>query len=97
MEIKRTERNFPVADFVDFYGVPCSLQISSLAGTQCVWLGINNADPQIMASKVTHGGTGWVKYPLHPDVCISTRMHLSRDQVAELLPHLQKFVETGEI
>jgi hypothetical protein len=25
------------------------------------------------------------------------RMHLSREQVAELLPYLQKFVDTGEI
>ncbi len=28
---------------------------------------------------------------------INSRMHLTRDQVAELLPHLQRFVETGEL
>ena len=28
---------------------------------------------------------------------INSRMHLSREQVAELLPHLQRFVESGEL
>lgn len=28
---------------------------------------------------------------------VHSKMHLSRNQVAELLPILQKFVETGEI
>lgn len=28
---------------------------------------------------------------------INSRMYLTREQVAELLPHLQKFVETGEL
>jgi hypothetical protein len=28
---------------------------------------------------------------------VDSRMHLSREQVAELLPILQKFVDTGEL
>lgn len=41
--------------------------------------------------------TGWVKYPIPEEVLINTRMHLTRDQVKDILPILQKFVDTGEI
>lgn len=40
---------------------------------------------------------GWVKYPIPDCVSINTRMHLNREQVKELLPILQKFVDTGDI
>jgi hypothetical protein len=30
-------------------------------------------------------------------LAVDSRMHLNRKQVAELLPILQKFVETGEL
>ena len=79
------------------YGAKCSLQKSSLAETDAIWLGVDDADPKIMASKVQAGGTGWLKYELNPDVLLTTRMHLDREQVAKLLPYLQKFVETGDI
>ena len=41
--------------------------------------------------------TGWIPYPIPEEVLLCTRMHLSREQVAELMPVLQKFVDTGEI
>ncbi|EES51170.1 hypothetical protein NE172_01985 [Clostridium botulinum] len=50
-----------------------------------------------MASKTETEGTGWVAYPIPEDVLLSTRMHLTRGQVKELIPILQKFVDTGEI
>lgn len=31
------------------------------------------------------------------DIVANNRMHLNREQVAQLLPILQKFVDTGEI
>jgi len=40
---------------------------------------------------------GWIDYPLPPEVSIKTRMHLTQEQVRELLPVLQKFAETGKI
>ncbi len=43
------------------------------------------------------GGTGWANVPMHPDVFISGRMHLTIDQVKTLIPILEKFIETGEI
>lgn len=50
-----------------------------------------------MASKLDSELTGWLPYPIPKDVHISTRMHLTRDQVASLLPALHRFVETGEL
>lgn len=34
-----TERGFARYEFADHYGAPCSLQKSSLATRDCVWLG----------------------------------------------------------
>jgi hypothetical protein len=99
IEMKKTQRFFDYGEFTDYYGVKCSIQKSSLATDDAIWLGVNDPEPKILASKVMEGGrgTGWVKYPIHEDVFINTRMHLSREQVAELIPILQKFVDTGDI
>ena len=85
--------------FVDDYGYWCSLQESPIISEKkCVWLGLDK--PRIME-------VGW--HPDYPDRlrvaseerCVNLyaggRMHLTQDQVAELLPHLQRFVETGEL
>lgn len=40
-EVFSTERGFTRADFVDRYGVECSIQDSSLATEDCIWLGCN--------------------------------------------------------
>lgn len=103
MKIKTTERGFPIAEFEDYYGANCSIQKSSLIEPDCIWLGVNDADPKIMVSKAESHGlkpeseNGWMKFPIPEDVLLNTRMHLTRDQVKELLPLLQRFVETGEI
>jgi hypothetical protein len=97
MNIAKTARGFDLVEFRDHYGASCSLQKSSLATDDAIWFGVDNADPKILASKVQEDGTGWIKYLIPEDVSLNTRMHLTREQVAELLPHLQKFVETGEI
>jgi len=36
-------------------------------------------------------------YPNSTSVLSSTRMHLNKEQVAELIPYLQRFVDTGEL
>lgn len=97
MDRKVTVRGFALYEFEDFYDAKCSIQKSSLAGHDAIWLGVDDADPKIMASKVMEGGTGWVKYPIPEEVSLNTRMHLTREQVIELLPILNKFAETGEI
>jgi len=93
----KTRRGFSLIEFKDFYGLECSIQKSSLATDDAIWIGIDNPNPQIMASKTKEGGTGWVPYSIPEDVSLSTRMHLTVYQVKDLLPILTKFVETGEI
>lgn len=103
MEVNVTERGFSKLVFADRYGEKCSLQKSSLMGEDAIWFGINDANPQIMASQAAEHGigttetTGWVPYPVPKDVLMSTRMHLTQDLVRQLLPFLHRFVETGEI
>jgi hypothetical protein len=95
----RTERGFARMEFTDRNGVTCSLQKSSLAFEDCIWLGCND----IGLKRFTPGNVGWEDIPLINDApygithIANTRMHLSREQVAMLLPHLQRFVEAGEL
>lgn len=90
-----THRGFRIIEFVDCYGVECSIQKSSLATEDAIWMGVNDANPQIMASKTKKGGTGWVPYEVPEDVIFDTRMHLTQEQVRELLPTLIAFADTG--
>ena len=98
-----TARGFRVIDFEDRYDQSCSIQKSSLATEDAIWFGVNDADPKIMAIHAREHGiptketVGWVPYPIPDEVLLSTRMHLTRDQVEEILPILQHFVDTGEL
>jgi hypothetical protein len=99
----KTNRGFDVIEFTDRYGDTCNIQKSSLATDDAIWFGVADACPQIMASDALEAGvdteetTGWVPYPMPKNVLLTTRMHLTRELVAELLPILQRFVDTGEI
>lgn len=97
MQIENTQRGFGRGEFKDLYGDECSIQKSSLATEDAIWLGISKAKPIIMASKVVEGGTGWVDYPIHEDVFIGTRMHLNQELAKELILQLQNFVDTGDL
>lgn len=107
IKVKKNERGFRVGTFFDSYGAECSIQKSSSAMDYCILLGINDADPQIMSSDAIRMGlkdragnesdNGWVKFEIPKEVLLNTRMHLTRKQVKELLPILQKFVDTGDI
>jgi hypothetical protein len=97
MEIGTTSRGFSIISFTDLYGDQCSLQKSSLATEDAIWLGIDDANPQIMASKTPQGGTGWVPYEIPKDVLLSTRMHLNRTLAKELVEKLNIFIETGDV
>lgn len=96
--MERTERGFSYHTFTDRNGVECSLQKSSIATEDAIWLGateigLKRFEPFIGWSdvKLPDGGPGGVTY------IANNRMHLTREQVAELLPLLQLFVQTGEI
>lgn len=103
INFNKTPRGFSYGEFTDYYNNQCSIQKSSLATQDAIWLGIDNPNPQIMASDAKKYGIdtdetcGWVPYPIPPVVSLSTRMHLTIDQVAALLPVLQHFVDTGEV
>lgn len=92
MEFKKTERGFPYFQFKDRYDHECSLQKSSLAFEDAVWFGVNDAAPQILDPE-----KGWKPFPVPEEVQMTTRMHLTQDQVVELLPILTRFAETGDI
>lgn len=66
LKLELTERGFAYADFYDLYNKGCSIQESSLATDNAIWLGV-----------------------------YESRMHLNQEQVAELLPLLERFVKTG--
>lgn len=96
LEKKYTGRGFSIYEFIDRYGVECSVQKSSLAFEDCIWLGANK-----IGLKEFKAGHGWTAVQLEDTLehhfNANTRMHLTRQQVADLLPILKRFVETGEI
>ena len=76
------------------------MQKSSAATVDAIWLGSET----IGIKKFTPGETGWQNLTEFdaPDTggvsyIANNRMELTIDQVARLLPYLQRFVETGEI
>lgn len=92
MTFSTTSRGFARIDFTDRYGVACSLQQSSLATEDAIWLGCNEPDPRRLVP-----GQGWQPVVLSEGVQCDTRMHLTRDMVAQLVVVLQQWlVATGD-
>lgn len=94
MKKEKTERGFNIIEFIDKYGEKCSLQKSSLATEDCIWLGIDN--PKLTIFEDENMGK-YVVTEMPKTFSVSSRMHLTREQVAELLPYLEEFVKTGYI
>ena len=107
-----SKRGFDKLLFKDYYNNGCSLQISSLASDECVWLGIENAQPRILTRDAIRLGLlkeaeaphncygepcGWVEYPVPEEVSFTTRMHLSRKQILKLALKLLEFAFCGKI
>ena len=88
----RTKRGFAVLAFRDQHEIHCSIQKSSLANEDCIWLGCDDPDPRSLIP-----GQGWTKLQMPENYMVNTRMHLTRDQVAALLPVLQYFVDHGDL
>lgn len=91
IEWKTTGRGFRLGEFSDRYGDRCTIQKSSLATEDAIWLGASGVVRELVP------GQGWIELPMGPDTLVVSRMHLTRDDVADLLPVLQHFVETGEL
>lgn len=96
-ETEFTNRGFAYQRFHDFNGTECVVQKSSIATDDCIWLGareigLKRFEPYVGWSDVpTPAGPEGVSY------VANNRMHLSREQMAKLLPVLQHFVETGDL
>jgi len=93
MELKATNRGFVLGKFLDGNGVACSIQESSAAEKPHLWLGCDDPNPM----QFPGNGTGWHPFALPANVECTTRMHLTQEQAAELVPLLQFFVENGEL
>lgn len=97
-----TNRGFGLYRFQARRGESCSLQKSSLATEDCIWLGHDNMDMRVF---IPYAPQAW--HPISEDelkqrfnaqdVLTNTRMELTREQVKDLIPILQKFVDTGDI
>lgn len=97
MKTKKTARGFGIVEFKDRNGVECSIQQSSLATEECIWIGCDDADPQIFVPNTSEPWRKLEKPKEAQDWLFNTRMHLTRKQVAKILPILHKFVDTGEL
>lgn len=94
---RTTQRGFAKIEFEDLNGVGCSIQASSLATQSAIWLGANE-----IGLKKFVPYEGWSDVPTPNELggishIANTRMHLSQEGVAKLLPVLQLFAETGEL
>lgn len=99
MDVQNTNRGFQIVAFIDANGEACSMQQSSAIGEEddaidnpgssMLWLGINRVQPQSWPP--------WKDVPLPADCTSSGRMHLTRNQVKELVAHLRRWVRTGSL
>ncbi|MES2531948.1 MAG: hypothetical protein V4636_13000 [Pseudomonadota bacterium] len=95
--ITATIRGFAMGKFTDANGVECSIQKSSSAMEDLIWLGADE-----IGLKRFEPGIGWTDVPVERTSggithVANTRMHLTRENVAALLPLLQHFADTGEL
>lgn len=101
MKKEKTCRGLTKYHFTDSHGDTCSIQKSSAAEQDYIWLGFEETG---LKTFTPYEG-GWKSIPDDElpkifkcqSVISNTRMHLTREQVEELLPILKRFVKTGEI
>jgi hypothetical protein len=102
-EVGFTCAGWPVIEFRDSYDRECSLQTSSNIDVDALWLGVNGADPRVLAREAASHGVkteetvGWVPYPIPDGVLLSTRMHLDRQGAENLIAALQYWLDTGKL
>ena len=97
MKIEHTGRGFAICTFMDRNGKEISLQKSSIATEECIWFGPNNPEPILLVPREDGQGGKWIPVPFPEGTSFHTRAHLTREQIKELLPYIQKLEDTGEI
>lgn len=102
-DAKHTCRGFRFYEFKDRNDNNCTMQKSSIATENAIWLGLESASPRILhgdatALGISHNETcGWVDYPIPDSVSLNTRMHLTQEQARELGKMLLHFADSGEL
>lgn len=81
----KNDRGFTTLKFDDYYGQHCSLQESSLATEQAIWLGVDNTGNSVS------GPFG------QRNEYVMARMHLTEDQVKILVTELLEWITTGNL
>jgi hypothetical protein len=94
MQLESSGRGFKRGNFVDSRGNKCSLQESSSADEPAIWLGTES--PKLVVFKDAQKGA-YIETEMPANFSVNSRMHLTISQVKELIPHLIKFVQTGEL
>lgn len=85
LDLKPTHRGFLHGEFRDGNGESCSIQESSAAEADFLWLGLDG----ITQDHARHMDGRF------PGEDIPARMHLTRDNAAALIPLLERFAATG--
>jgi len=98
MKKEKTQRGFSLYKFTDRNGEKCSIQKSSIATEDAIWLGTEKLRVQeFVAGRTPAWQDVEFKHSTGHHFIGNNSMHLTRKQVKKLLPILQKFVDTGEI
>jgi hypothetical protein len=84
-----TNRGFSLIEFRDYYEHKCTLQESSLATEEAIWLGCNQGSHYDERVQV-------VEIPGRVDSCLA-RMHLTRPQVKWLIKQLRQWLKTRRV
>lgn len=90
VEAGTNERGFAYIEFEDKNRQECSLQLSSAADEESIWLGCTTGVHYDVNTRVTELPSDSV------NKCLA-RMHLTRTQAAWLARQLRHFVKHGEI
>lgn len=91
-KLKKTSRGFQVRSFQDSKGVECSIQQSSIADYDAIWIGCNDANPMELFPFL-----GWVDISMPDRYYATTRMHINRHQAQKIINTLQHWINTGEL
>ena len=89
MNESTTVRGFALNTLTDNYGNEFSVQKSSAASDDFVWVGVD--DPRVQV------GPPWQPFEMPANALIHSRAHLTREQAREVATALMRFAETGEL
>lgn len=104
MEKFLTDRWYHLYRFKDRLWTVCNIQKSSRATEDCIWLWVEDCNPQIMVSDAKKlwiptddNEVWWIDFKVPKEVVLTTRMEINKEQAKELVLKLNRFIETWDI